>query len=282
LEFEPQMTIFRQLTVTALAGAVLAATSLPAFATAVETAPHRAAYRFKLKSSRSDSRVADIKGGMTYEIVDNCDGWTVNQTIVLNMIDQRSRTVRSVTSYSSWESKDGRRFRFNTRTTRNGKLSERYRGSATLRGDGSGGVAVFTLPKRTRVKLPPKTIFPTAHSELVMHKAKEGGPFVWRILFDGTTNEGPYGVSAVIGKPRTAKTPAQRKAQRLLGKLGTARFWPIKLAFFPNGSRTPEPEYELAVGMHPNSVARWLVMDYGSFVIDAKLKKIKILPRASC
>ncbi|MHA1536959.1 MAG: cell envelope integrity EipB family protein [Alphaproteobacteria bacterium] len=276
------MTILRRLSLAALAGVVLAALSPASPALAVETAAHRAAYRFKLKTSRSDSRVVDIKGGMTYEITDTCDGWTVNQTIVLNMFNQRNRVIRSVTSYSSWESKDGQRFRFNSKTTRNGKLSERYRGTATLRGDGSGGVAVFTLPKKMRIKLPPNSIFPTAHSELVMTRAKAGGPFVWRILFDGTTNEGPYGVSAVIGKPRTVSTPAQRKAQRLLGKLGAGKFWPVKLAFFPNASRTPEPEYELAVGMHPNSVARWLVMDYGSFVIDARLAKFEILPKADC
>ena len=128
MEFNPQMTIFRRLSLAALAGAVLAATPYPALAAAVETAAHRAAYRFKLKSSRSDSRVADIKGGMTYEIVDTCDGWTVNQTIVLDMFDQRNRVIRSVTSYSSWESKDGRRFRFNSRTTRNGKVRRIFLG----------------------------------------------------------------------------------------------------------------------------------------------------------
>ncbi len=276
------MTIFRQLNATALAGAVLVATSLPALAVAVETAPHRAAYSFKLKSSRSDSRVVDIKGGMTYEIVDNCDGWTVNQTIVLSLFDQRNRAVRSVTSYSSWESKDGRRFRFNTRTTRNGKLSERYRGTATLKGDGSGGVAVFTLPKKKRMKLPPKSIFPTAHTELVMRRAKEGGAIIWRILFDGTTNDGPYGVSAVIGKARTGGAGKQGKIQKMLGSLGKQKYWPIKLAFFPSNSQAPEPEYELSVGMYRNSIARWLVMDYGSFVIDAKLAKIEFLPKASC
>lgn len=276
------MMIARRLTVMAFAGAVLAVMATPVIAGATATAAHRAAYTFKLKSARSDSRVVDIKGGMTYEIVDTCDGWTVNQTILLHMFNQRNSVVRSVTSYSSWESKDGRRFRFNSRTTRNGRVSERYRGTATLKGDGSGGVAVFTLPKKMRIILPPNTVFPTAHSELVMREAKAGGPFIWRVLFDGTTNEGPYGVSAVIGKARTAKTAEQRKAQRILGELGKDKFWSVKLAFFPNASRTPEPEYELAVGMHPNSVARWLVMDYGSFVIDAKLAKIEILPKANC
>ncbi|MCH8184430.1 MAG: DUF1849 family protein, partial [Proteobacteria bacterium] len=93
---------------------------------------------------------------------------------------------------------------------------------------------------------------------------------------------GPYGVSAVIGKPMTATTPEQRRAQRLLGELGKDKFWSVKLAFFPNASPAAEPEYELAVSMHPNSVARWLVMDYGSFVIDARLAKIEILPKSNC
>ena len=34
--------------------------------------------------------------------------------------------------------------------------------------------------------------------------------------------------------------------------------------------------------MHANSIARWLVMDYGNFVIDARLAKFQSLPRTKC
>jgi len=269
--------------IAALAAVVLTANPAPLSAAGFETAPHRAVYEFKLKSARRDSGIVDIRGGMTYEIVDACDGWTVNQKIVLGMINRQNRQIRSVTSYSSWESKDGRRFRFNSRTLRNGRLSEQYRGTATLARDGSGGEAVFTRPKLQKMKLARGAIFPTAHSELVMKLAQKGERFVWRVLFDGTTNEGPYGVSAWMGKPRGTGAGDEIKVQQVVGdRLGVGKFWAVKLAFFPSNSRASAPEYALNVAMHPNSVARWLTMDYGNFVIYARLMKMQALAKASC
>jgi hypothetical protein len=250
-------------------------------AAAVETAPHRAAYTFTLKTALRNSGIVDIGGGMTYEIVDACDGWTVNQRIILRMINRRNREIRSITSYSSWESKDGRRFRFNSRTTRNGRLTERFRGTASLNSD-STGLAIFTQPKRQRMRLPKGSIFPTAHSELIVRRVQAGENFIWRILFDGTTNEGPYGVSAFVGKPRGTGGDDEAAIQKVVGRQGVGKFWPISLAFFPYSSAKSVPEYELRVGMHANSIARWLVMDYGNFVIDARMAKFQSLPRGKC
>ena len=253
----------------------------PAVAAAVDTAPHRAAYTFTLKSAKRTSGIVDVGGGMSYEIVDSCDGWTVNQRILLRMINRRNRVTRSVTSYSSWESKDGRRFRFSSRTTRNGSVRERYRGTASINADGTG-LAVYTQPKPIRMQLPKGSIFPTAHSELIVRRAQAGQTFTWRILFDGTTDEGPYGVSAVTGKARGTARGDEAEIQKVVGRQGVGKFWPVSLAFFPNNSSKAVPEYELRVGMHANSIARWLVMDYGNFIIDARLAKFKSLPMAKC
>ena len=265
------------------AGATVAATAIapPAMAAATDTAAHRAAYAFTLKKARQNSGIVDIGGGMSYEIVDSCDGWTVNQRIVLRMINRRNREIRSITTYSSWESKDGRRFRFNSRTTRNGRVSERFRGTATLDADGSG-LALYTQPKPQRMTLPKGTIFPTAHSELIVKRALAGQSFTWRVLFDGTTDEGPYGVSAYVGKLRRPDTPSEVAIQKIVGPSGKGSFWPVSLAFYKHASVTSVPEYELQVGMHTNSVARWLVMDYGSFIIDARLVRFQSLPKAKC
>ena len=248
----------------------------------VATAPHRVAYVFRMDRARLDSGIVDIKGGMTYEIADACDGWTVNQKIFMQLFSRRNRSFRTVTNYTSWESKDGLRFRFSTSTTRNGRVSERFKGTASLRADGSGGSATFTMPKGKTMKLAAGTIFPTAHSELVMAAAVKGDNFVWRTLFDGTTDKGPYGVSAVISKPKTPSGEGDAKIGKMLGELGEPRYWSIKLAFFPENTKAPQPDYELGVGMHANSVIRFLKMDYGQFVIDARLAKIEPLPKAKC
>lgn len=253
----------------------------PAIAAAVDTAPHRAGYSFTLKSSKRTSGIVDVGGGMSYEIAETCDGWTVNQRILLRMINRRNREIRSITNYTSWESKDGMRFRFSSRTTRNGSLRERYQGTATLKADGSGE-AVYSQPKNIRMALPKGSIFPTAHSELIIKRAKAGETFTWRVLFDGTTDEGPYGVSALVGKSRGTDVGDEAEIQKVVGRQGVGKFWPVSLAFFPNASSKSVPEYELKVGMHANSIARWLVMDYGNFVIDARLAKFESLPRPKC
>jgi len=253
----------------------------PGAALAVDTAPHRAAYAFNLKSATRNSGIIDVGGGMSYEIAETCDGWTVNQRILLRIINRRNREIRSITNYTSWESKDGQRFRFSSRTTRNGRLSERYKGTASLNADGTG-IAVYTQPKTTRMRLPKGTIFPTAHSELIVRRAQAGKMFTWRVLFDGTTDEGPYGVSALAGKPRGTGADDEAEIQKVVGRQVVGKFWPVSLAFFPQGSSKSVPEYELKVGMHANSIARWLIMDYGNFVIDARLAKFQPLPRPKC
>jgi len=253
----------------------------PVLSAASDTVAHRAAYAFTLKTARRNSGIVDIGGGMSYEIIDACDGWTVNQRIALRMINRRNRQIRSITTYTSWESKDGRRFRFNSRTKRNGRVSERFRGTATLQPDGSG-VAVYSKPKAMRMALPKGTVFPTAHSELIVKRALSGDNFTWRVLFDGTTDDGPYGVSAYVGKARAPDGANEAEVQKVVGRLGEGKFWPVSLAFFTHGSVKAVPEYELRVGMHANSVARWLVMDYGNFVIDARLARFQTLPKAKC
>lgn len=266
-------------------GALALVPTLPvatALAAGVATAPHRVAYVFRMDTARLDSGIVDIKGGMTYEIADACDGWTVNQKIFMQLFSRQNRSFRTVTTYTSWESKDGQRFRFSTNTARNGRVTERFRGSARLKADGSGGEVTFTAPKAKTMKLAAGTIFPTRHSELVMAAAVKGERFIWRTLFDGTTDKGPYGVSAVMSKPKTPAGEGDAKIGKLLGNLGGEKFWSIKLAFFPENTKTPQPDYELAVGMHANSVIRWLKMDYGQFVIDARLAKVEPLPKAKC
>ena len=50
------------------------------------------------------------------------------------------------------------------------------------------------------MKLPPGALFPSAHTILLIEKAKAGEDFVARQVFDGATVEGAVLVSAVIGK----------------------------------------------------------------------------------
>jgi len=54
--------------------------------------------------------------------------------------------VDIISSFVTWESKDGLRYRFNQKQTRNGEVDQEIRGEARLDGPGKGGVAEFAKP----------------------------------------------------------------------------------------------------------------------------------------
>src|SRR3546814_6579692 len=102
-------------------------------------------------------------------------------------------------SLSSWESKDGRRYRFFVRRFDGSGQAETVRGEAELDADGSG-TAVFHGPERREVALPAGTQFPTHHTRQVLNQAAADGALLWTQVFDGSGGQGPFGVSAVLSQ----------------------------------------------------------------------------------
>lgn len=260
-------------------GLVLALTGMAAPAAAaagIELAPHRAAYKLTLKAAKQQSGIVDASGALYFELTESCEGWEVKQLLRLTILDKNNRQIDSRTSFTSWESKDGLNYRFDSRTRRNGKLAEKFRGSAKISRDGGAGEVVFTLPKARRMKLPAGTMFPTAHTRLLLQRAAAGETMVWRIMFDGADDDGPYGISAVVGDG----APPEKGSK--LPAVANRRSWRFKLAFFPYKSPAAAPDYELTVRLNDNSVARDMVLDYGKFRLDATPTLIEPLKRPDC
>jgi EipB-like len=260
-----------------LALAIVLAGGTAGAAHAAEITPHRALYTMTLGSTRSDSTVIDASGTMDYEWGETCSGWTIEQRYRLKMRYAESRDADITSSFVTWESKDGLRYRFNQRQTRNGELDQQIRGSAQLDGPGKGGTAVFTLPEAHTIKLAPGVLFPSAHTILLIDKAEAGKTFVTRQVFDGAADENAVQVSGVIGHRVTAD-PASAKLSPLLERLG----WDVRLAFFPADANAEEPDYELGMRLLDNGVSTDMVIDYGDYSIRAKLVDIEPLGKPSC
>lgn len=249
----------------------------PAPLRSAEIAPHRALYTMTLGSTRGDSGVVGATGAMDYEWGETCNGWTIEQRYRLKMRYAESEDVDVASTFVTWESKDGLRYRFNQRQTRNGQVDQEIRGEARLDGPGKGGVAIFTKPRAQKLKLAPGVLFPSAHTILLIDKAKGGASFVTRQVFDGATDENAVQVSAVIGTKVTVD-PVSAKLSPLLERPG----WHIRLAFFPVDAKAEEPDYELGMNLLDNGVSRDMLIDYGDYSIRAKLDDIEGLSRPSC
>src|SRR5256886_5824282 len=182
-----------------LAAAVVAMTVPAPLAKGAEITPHRALYSMTLGSARNDSGVVDARGTMDYEWGETCEGWTIEQRYRLKMRYAEASDVDIVSSFVTWESKDGLRYRFNQKQTRNGEVDQEIRGEARLDGPGKGGVAEFTKPQPQTLKLDPGVMFPSAHTILLIDGAREGENFISRLVFDGAADENAVQVSAVIG-----------------------------------------------------------------------------------
>src|SRR5690349_7020400 len=172
-----------------VAVAVSAMTSLAAPAKPAEIAPHRALYTMSLGNARNDSGVVDARGTMDYEWGETCEGWTIEQRYRLKMRYAETSDVDIVSSFVTWESKDGLRYRFNQKQTRNGEVDQEIRGEARLDGPGKGGVAEFAKPQPQTLKLDPGVMFPSAHTILLIDSARAGENFVSRLIFDGASAE---------------------------------------------------------------------------------------------
>src|SRR3546814_9857180 len=124
---------------------------------------HTTAYEMRISDWSSDVCSSDLEDGLSVSF-----GW----------------------SLSSWESKDGRRYRFFVRRFDGSGQAETVRGEAELDADGSG-TAVFHGPERREVALPAGTQFPTHHTRQVLNQAAADGALLWTQVFDGSGGQGP-------------------------------------------------------------------------------------------
>lgn len=240
-------------------------------------APHRALYALSLGVVRNDLGLLNADGMMAYEWGETCDGWTIEQhyRLKLDYGEKEDEDLRS--SFVTWESKDGLRYRFNQIEKENDEPRETVRGAAILEGPGKGGVAVFSKPRPEKIALPPGTLFPSAHTVLLIDAARAGKAFLLRHVFDGTSEEKASQVSAVIAK-KIAAPAAVAERSPLLDHPG----WRVDLAFFPAGPQTLTPDYELDMDLLDDGVSRNLVIDYGDYTIRGKLRYIEPLSKPKC
>ena len=240
--------------------------------------PHRAVYDLDLKWTGSDSSISQAGGLYEFEWAEACDGWTVMQRSRIDVIYSTGDQIDFGWTMNSWESRDGTRYRFFIRKLQSGASVEEIRGDARLSKDGKGGVVNFVLPDARQVPLPPGTVFPTLHSLELMSALEDGSLPLWRIVFDGTGDEGIYGVSAVLARSFEPEQVATLASPLTAGR----RAWQVELAFFELGDNQELPEQEQTVRLLEDGITDEIELDYGDFALDGRLVEIEALPISDC
>jgi hypothetical protein len=235
-----------------------------------ELAAHRAIYNLTLSSNRGGDVVA-ATGTMGYEVIDACDGWAVRQRLSMTLTNTDGQDIQMVSDYATWEAKDGLKFRFHMKQTTDTAVTSQTDGDARLEPGGGPGEAHYTVPQDITKPLPRGTLLPMAHTSAILAAAQSGNRFLTIPLFDGTDDAGAEDSTVAIldwRKPEPNKFP-------LLSDLPSTR---VRLAFFDREKTSEVPVYQVGMRYWENGVADALQMDFGDFVMDAKMTELAPQP----
>jgi hypothetical protein len=253
--------------------AVLGFAATPAGAAPVDLLSHRAAYRLSLADSATVSGLSAVRGALVMEWRASCEGWLSTQQLGFVTETAEGPGFAYDVRFSSWESLDNRKLRFNVRSFDENGVAEEFRGQATLDGPGGQGVVAYALPPDSIVALPKGTLFPTEHVRSLIRAAEAGSTVVTHEVFDGSGPEALTRVTAVIGKAKPAAGKDAVAGQML---------WPVSLAYHSVAEPDEMPQFELSFEMAPDGVLYDVTLDYGEFKLKADLEKMERFETPSC
>ena len=236
----------------------------------VPLAAHHALYQLTLAND-PDGDIVAASGTMGYEVIDACDGWAVRQKLDMTVTNTDGQDIHMVSDYATWESKDGLKLRFHMRQLTDQAVTSQTDGEASLERRGGPGSVHYTSPHDSVVALPAGTLFPMAHTAAIIAAAREGRKFITLPLFDGTDENGAEDSSIAI---LDWKQPYGTKWPPLSGLPSTR----VRLAFFDRKPDTITPNYQVGMRYWENGVADNLQMDFGDFVMNARMTEFALQP----
>lgn len=267
----------------AVLGALLIATAITVSAAVAANAPapaitsdqagliaHKALYTLTLDSAKSND-VIGATGTMGYEVTDACDGWAVRQRLNMTITNADGQDIQMSSDYATWEAKDGLKFRYHMRQMTDTAVTSQTDGEAILQRVGGPGEARYTSPHDSVSPLPAGTVFPMAHTAAIIAAARDKKHFLSLPLFDGTDENGVEDSFIVLldwKPPMQTPWPA-------LSVLPSTR---IHISFFDHAPSGVMPTYEAIMRYWENGVANDMKMNFGDFVMNAKMKDFKPQP----
>jgi hypothetical protein len=251
------------------------ADTLPDRARAAGFTPHKALYEIKLAGTKSGSQIANITGQMMYEWQPACDAWVSNHRFNLYYEYADTPAMRIASDFTTYEPFDGKSINFTSQRKRDGELIEELRGDAQVDDTGKGA-AIYTLPRGLEFDMPAGSMFPMNHTLNVLDAIRQGKKFYHGVVFDGSDEDGPVEINAVIGKPVPPEN-VLKSSKDLDATLLKSPAHEIRLAFFPLTNSSEASDYEMNITFHENGIISDMFIEYDDFSITQKLVALEPL-----
>lgn len=237
--------------------------------------PHRVVYNLSLGTNGT---LTGGNGLMTFEIKDVCDGWAMDLKAELALAGEDGAIHRLGWSQVSWESKDGKRYRYFTRELSDNDETSRRRGE--VRRDTADGPAnvIADLPQQSEFKLPAHTMFPVQHTLALIKADAAGESYVLANLFDGSIGDDAIEVGSALSPGSPDWVPPAKNFAALKGM----RSFPVALAFYMTGSPEGMPDTEQSMRLYSNGVVGSLTFSLGDLAVHATMDELTPLKPEGC
>jgi hypothetical protein len=249
---------------------------------------HQALYDLKLLKSRGNASVNSATGRILYNFTGSaCEGYTSDFRQVSELNSGEDKATLSDLRSTSWESGDGKSYRFKIDTRMNDADSAIVDGIAER--DGDHVTVKLKQPVEKTFTLDGKTVFPTEQIHRIIAAAREGKSVLELNVFDGSdTGEKVYNTLTVIGQAipgdRTVTEPDPSTADSAMKKLTR---WPVTVSYYDQSTKSADggeqtPVYAMSFELYENGVSRSLVLDYNDFVIGGAMSKFNVKDSKPC
>jgi hypothetical protein len=244
---------------------------------------HKALYDIKLTTARNGSQIVNIAGKMFYQLQKGCDGWITDHRFTLDYEYADAAPMRIASDFSTVESLDGSSLNFTSRRRRDGELYQELRGEASVDAKGVGS-AIYDEPDNASFEFDGGVMFPNQHTVKLLQAARAGKKFMSATVFDGTDEEGPVDITALIGPAidEPLKLLMNNVTDQVTRDLLKSRAWKIRLAFFPQNASGETSDYELSMMLHENGVISDMTIDYQDFSVAQRLVALDPVNHDEC
>ncbi len=264
---------------TIAAGAVAGALAFAqgAAAATVQLVPHRAVYELSARPGNGFGSSGSVRGLLTYEISDGCDGWSVNQKAGIDLSPPEGNAVRFEWSQATWESKDATAYRYVIKEGQAGGESTQRRGE--LRYDKPGGEGTLTteLPGRSESRVE-SALLPVQHTQSLIEHAAAGDVVFYASIFDATVDQEPVEISASIGPAATGWVTRGGK----FAPLEKVKSRHVDFAFFVADLPDGTPDFEQSIRLYDNGVIGEVNFEFAGLQVEGTLRKLEMLEPQGC
>ena len=275
----------------AVAAGVAIGSSLASHAAVAAPVPflaHEASYELSLLKTRRNPSIDGAVGRILYNFTGSvCEGYSTEFRQVQEIDTGEGHVNQSDMRSTSWESADGKSYRFHIETRANDKDAEIVDGLAER--NASGAISVkLQQPTEKTLTLDSNVVFPTEQVQRIIEAARQGKQVLELSVYDGSdTGDKVYSTLSVIGQPISGDSkPATPDVATDSDALKSTPRWPVTVSYFDKAKQSDvseqTPVYVMSFELYENGVSRSLVLDYNDFVLAGAISTFSAKDTKPC